>query len=260
MSIENYPNLRKEELYLISRAEYEKRKLITTAFAKKLFSQPKIAAAVLDSLTRKGRLIQLQRGKYLLVPIKAPNQQWMPNEYVVAALWMGEIPYYIGYFTMYHYWGLSDQIPQTVFILNTRRNAEARIGYIAYRALRVDSARIYGIQNLDIEGEIARISDKERTLVDFIHKPIGSFENVNATLKKAVPTIDFEKLISYIVRFPILSLRRRAGYILETLGFGGSSLDPLKKNLGHPTTYVVLDPKRKSRKGQINKSWGIIVN
>jgi predicted transcriptional regulator of viral defense system len=260
MSTLNYPNLRKEELYLISRAEYEKRKLITSDFARKLFPQPKIAAAVLDSLSRKGRLIQLQRGKYFLVPIKAPNQQWTPNEYVVASLWMDEIPHYIGYFTMYHYWGYSDQIPQTVYILNTRRNAEARIGYTGYRAIKVDSSRIYGVQNLEIEGEIVRISDKERTLVDFIHRPIGSLETISMTLKKAIPSVDLDRLIGYIVKFPILSLRRRAGYLLDTLGFGGPSLNSLKKNLGHPSTYVVLDPKLKSRKGKIDKNWGIIVN
>jgi predicted transcriptional regulator of viral defense system len=260
MNILSYQSLRKEELYLISRAEYEKRKLITTDFSKKLFPQPKIAAAVLDSLYRKGRLIRLQRGKYLLVPIKAPNQQWMPNEYVVASLWMGETPYYIGYFTMYHYWGFSDQIPQTVYILNTRQNAETRIGYIGYRAIKIGSSRIYGIQNLEIEGEIVRISDKERTLVDFIHKPFGSFETISTILIKVVPLVDFEKLVGYITMFPILSLRRRAGYLLETLGFGGLSLNRLKMNLGPSSTYVVLDPKILSRKGKIDKSWGIIVN
>ena len=260
MSYQNYPDLRKEELYLISRAEYEKLKLITTAFARKLFPQPQVAAAVLDSLSRKGRLIQLQRGKYFLVPIKAPNQHWTPNEYVVAALWMGKIQYYIGYFTMYHYWGFTEQIPQTIFILNTARNAEAKIGNTSYRAIKIGSSRVYGIQNLEIEGEIVAISDKERTLVDFIHRPIGSYENVSSTLTKIVPSVDFGKLVDYIGRFPILSLRRRAGYLLEKIGFGGKELDGLKIVLGPGSTYVVLDPTLKSRKGKVDRSWGIIVD
>lgn len=260
MNVFNYSNLKKEELYLISRAEYEKRKLITSDFARKLFPQPQIAAAVLDSLARKGRLIQLQRGKYFLVPIKAPNQQWMPNEFVVAALWMGDIPYYIGYFTIYHYWGFTDQIPQMVFILNTRRNAEAKIGNTGYRAIKVNSSRIYGIQNLEIEGDIVRISDMERTLVDFFHRPIGTFENILTKLKATVPLVDFDKLIDYIIRFPILSLRKRAGYLLEACGFGGAALERLTQYLGNPSTYVVLDPSLRSRKGRVNKRWRIIVN
>ena len=121
MSGNRYSNLSKDEVYLISRAEYERQKLITSDFASRIFSTRKRTAEVLDTLTRKGRLLQLQRGKYLLVPIKAPNQQWSPNEFVVAALWMGDIPYYVGYFTMYNYWGFTEQIPQTVFMPNLKK-------------------------------------------------------------------------------------------------------------------------------------------
>ena len=93
MSVNQYPNLSKDELYLISRAEFERQKLITSAFANRLFDNPKRTVDVLDTLARKGRLLQIQRGKYLLVPIKAPNQQWAPNEFMVVALWMGDTPY-----------------------------------------------------------------------------------------------------------------------------------------------------------------------
>jgi len=260
MDYESYPDLRKEELYLISRAEYEKQKLITTAFAHKLFPQSQIAAAVLDSLCRKGRLIKLQRGKYILVPIKAPNQQWMPNEFVVASLWMGTIPYYVGYFVMYHYWGYTDQVPQTVHILNTRHNAETKIGHTSYRATKVGASRIYGVQELHIESDIIKISDRERTLVDFIHRPLGSFEDFLRTLEQAVAKANPDKFIDYIIRFPIVSLRKRAGFFLEMIGFSERNLEKLRPHLGNPSNYVVLDSKIRSRKGSINKRWGIIVN
>jgi predicted transcriptional regulator of viral defense system len=260
MEYGSYPDLRKEELYLISRAEYEKQKMITTGFARKLFPRPQLAAAVLDSLSRKGRLIKLQRGKYFLVPIKAPNQQWTPNEFVVAALWMGNIPYYVGYFAMYHYWGLTDQIPQTVHVLNTRRNAEANIGHTAYRAMKVGLSRIYGVQEILIEDETVRVSDRERTLVDFIHRPVGSFEEFSSALKQAISIIDSAKLIEYLIRFPIASLRKRAGFLLEMSGLNEADLQKLRPNLGNPSNFVVLDPKQKSRKGTINKRWGVIVN
>ena len=94
-----YKSLSKNELYLISRAEFEKQKLITTAYTKKLFGDSKKAANILDKLTRKGRFIKIERGKYIVVPIKAPDQLWAPNEFVIAKLWMGDTPYYIGYFT-----------------------------------------------------------------------------------------------------------------------------------------------------------------
>jgi len=86
-----YSSLSKDELLLISRAEFEKRKLITKDFTQRVFGDAKKAANTVDGLTRKGRLIQLKKSKYILVPIKSPNEQWAPNALVVASLWMGDI-------------------------------------------------------------------------------------------------------------------------------------------------------------------------
>jgi predicted transcriptional regulator of viral defense system len=260
MSAIMYSSLSKEELYLISRAEFEKQKLITSEFAGRLFGSPKKAADILDTLTRKGRLIQIQRGKYILVPIKAPNQQWTPNEFVVAALWMGAIPYYIGYFTMYNYWGFTDQIPQTIFILNTRKSGKKVIGNVKYEAVKIDQRKYFGVQRVIIEDEEVRISDKERTLVDLVYKPIGSFDNVRKTLKDSLGKIDLKKFIGYLTRFPVVSVRKRAGFILEDIGYESQLLRKLKWSLENDRTYVVLDPMVKSRKGKIDNEWKIIVN
>lgn len=260
MEYEFYPDIRKQELYLMSRAEYEKRKLITTEYARRIFKNTSLAAAVLTSLSRKGRLIRFQRGKYFLVPIKAPNQQWAPNEFVVASLWMGDVPYYVGYFTMYHYWGFTEQMPQTVYILNTKRNEKASIGNTAYKAMKVGLSRIYGFQEILIEGESIKVSDRERTLVDFIHRPIGSSEDFLPTIERAVLKADPDKLVDYLAKFPIVALRKRAGYYLEECGFSKKHLDKLRINSGNPSNYVLLEPGRKSRKGKIDKGWGVIVN
>lgn len=158
-----YKNLSKDEIYLISRAEYEKQKLITTEFAQKLFPDKNKASRVLVFLTQKGRLIRIEKGKYILVPIKAPNQQWMPNEFIVASLWMGETPYYIGYFTMYNYWGFTDQIPRTIFILNTDKSSKKDISGIRYEAVKIKKEKYYGVQKIKVEDQEVFISDKERT-------------------------------------------------------------------------------------------------
>lgn len=260
MAENRYPNLSKDELYLISRAEYERQKLITSAFANQLFSSPKRTADVLDTLARKGRLLQLQRGKYLVVPIKAPNQQWAPNEFVVAALWMGDTPYYIGYFTMYNYWGFTEQVPQTVFVLNLKKNIKKTIGNLKYEASRIDGKRYFGVQKIKIEEVEVCISDKERTLVDFIYNPLGSYANLGKILKENAAGIDVERFIGYLIRFPVVSVRKRAGLFLEEIGCKAGQLEKLKKSIGRQDTYVVLDPVNKSRKGKINKEWKVIVN
>jgi len=255
-----YRNLSKDELYLISRAEFEKQKLITTQFAQKLFPDKNKASRVLVFLTQKGRLIRIENGKYILVPIKAPNQQWMPNEFVVADLWMGATPYYIGYFTMYNYWGFTEQIPRTIFVLNTAKSCKKEISGIRYEAVKIDSKKYYGIEKIKVEDQEACVSDRERTLVDFAYNPLGSIRNFEAALQDNLSSIDIEKFIQYLKKFPVVSVRKRAGFLLQELGCQNKVLEPLRKSIGEKRILVFLDPYSQPRKGKINKEWKIIVN
>jgi predicted transcriptional regulator of viral defense system len=255
-----YRGLSRDEIYLISRAEFEKRKFITTDFVRTVFNDSRKSANILDRLTRKGRFFQIEKGKYFIVPIKAPNQLWMPNEFVAAKFWIGEVPYYIGYFTMYNYWGFTSQVPQIVFVLNTKKSRVKIIGGIKYKAVKIKEDKYYGVKKITIDGENINISDKERTLVDFIFYPIGSFGNVGEVIKNNIKEIDLDKFIKYLNRFPVNAVRKRAGYILEELGYPKKLLEKIKKNIGKRGSYVVLNPGNPSRKGKVDKEWGVIIN
>ena len=255
-----YTNLSKNELYFISRAEFEKQKLITTEFVQKLFPDKNKASRVLVFLTRKGRLLRIEKGKYVLVPIKAPNQQWMPNEFILADLWMGDAPYYIGYFTMYNYWGFTEQIPRTIFVLNTVKSRKTIIQNIRYEAVKIDQSKYYGVQRIKVEDQEVCISDKERTLVDFAYNPLGSMRNFESALQNNFKEIDLEKFIRYLNRFPVISVRKRAGFLLNELGCKNKLLDKLRESVGKRKPIILLNPFNKSRQGQVNKEWQIIVN
>jgi len=255
-----YKNLSKDEIYLISRAEFEKQKLITTRFVQKLFPDKNKASRILVSLTQKGRLIRIEKGKYVVVPIKAPNQQWMPNEFVIADLWMGDTPYYIGYFTMYNYWGFTEQIPRTIFVLNTVKSRKKEINGIRYEAVKIDPKKYYGIEKIKVEDQEVCISDKERTLVDFAYNPLGSMRNFELALKDNLNNIDIEKFIRYLKKFPVISVKKRAGFLLKKLGCQDKLLEPLRRSISEKRVLVLLDPYNQYRKGKISKEWQIIAN
>lgn len=161
---------------------------------------------------------------------------------------------------MYNYWGFTNQIPQTIFILNTGKSDRKVIGNVKYEAVKIDGRKYFGVQRIIIEDEEVCISDKERTLVDLVYKPIGSFDNVRKILQNNLAKIDLRKFIGYLTRFPVVSVRKRAGFILEDIGCESPLLRKMKKYLGNDRTYVVLDPMVKSRKGKIDNEWKIIVN
>ncbi len=255
-----YKSLSNDEVYFISRAEYEKQKVITTSFAQKVFNDKNKSSRILVYLQRKGRLLRIEKGKYLLVPLKAPNQQWMPNEFVLASLWMENTPYYIGYNTAYNYWGFTEQIPQTVFVLNTEKSIKRKIGTVQYTAVKVASNKIYGLKKITIEAEKVCISDKERTLVDYVYKPMGSWEQVENVLADQLPEIHIEKLVQYSIRFPVESVGKRIGLMLERLGIPEKKLEPLRNSIGTGNSYSTYNPFIASRKGNVNQKWKVILN
>lgn len=255
-----YKSLSRDELYLISRIEYERARLITTEHVRRLFGNTKKAANILNRLTQKGRFIKIERGKYVLVPIKAPNQLWVPNEFILAKLWMGDIPYYVGYFTMYNYWGFTEQVPQTVFVLNTMKSRAKLIGNVRFKAVKIDERKYYGIKKIRIEDEIVCISDRERTLVDFTYYPLGSFQNIYNVLRANIQQINMDKFVRYLISFPVVSVRKRAGYMLELLNCRDTYLRRIRRTIGSEKTYTLLDPSKPSRKGKLNKDWRIIIN
>lgn len=258
--VKSYKNISKDELALLSRAEYESVTFLTKDYVRKIYPDLIKAANILNRLTKKGRLIQIERGKYFIVPLRAPNQFWSPNEFIVADFWMKDVPYYIGYFTMYNYWGLTEQISQKVFILNTKKSLSKTIAGVNYQAIKIASDKYYGTTKITIDGKQIVVSDKERTLVDLIFNPISSWDEVLKIYKDNLNKVDLDKLISYIIKFPVGSVRKRAGYILETSGCPDKYLNKIKKSLGNKASYDCFNPFKKTRFGTINKEWALILN
>jgi len=260
MKKNRYSELSKDAVYLLSRSEFEKQRVVTTDYAVKVLGNYRKATSLLDNLAKRNRLIQLKRGKYLVVPLKAPNQSWMPHEFVVASLWMGEIPYYVGYSSMYNYWGFTEQIPQKVTILNAETNRMRKIGKISFRAMKISSKKMFGIKKIKIDEEYVSISDKERSLVDFISKPIGSWGNVQEVINEQSKKIDVKKFVRYLNKFPVIAVRKRAGFMLERAGVSSEALCRLKSSIGRDNSYSPFNPFIKSRKGAVNQDWKVILN
>ena len=68
MKRNKYSELSKDAVYLLSRSEFEKQKVITTEYAVKVLGNYLKATRLLDNLAKRNRLIQLKRGRYLVVP------------------------------------------------------------------------------------------------------------------------------------------------------------------------------------------------
>lgn len=257
-----YAPISKDEIELISRLEYEGVKVLSRRYLLELYeNDAQKVDYLLSDLAKKGRLKQLARTKYLVVPIKAPYQEWGENEFIIADALMDGKDYYIGYNNMFNFYGFTQQISQTTFILNTRSSKRKTIDAKMYKFIKVSKNKLYGLTVLEVDGTNVSISDKERTLVDLIYyfKPLGSIKEALMVMKSEIKRIDLDKLIIYAARFPNIATRKRIGYSLSNSRIEDDVLEPLVNSIPKNDTLTPLYEPR-SRRGKIDKKWKLIVS
>ncbi|MFH1015053.1 MAG: type IV toxin-antitoxin system AbiEi family antitoxin [Nitrospirota bacterium] len=256
-----YLNPREREV--VARLAYEKASIITQEQFDRYFKFPKRAREkTLFRLSRKGILKNIKKGVYLYSPLESGPAGSNINEFLIPPVFFPKGNYYIGYSTMYNYYGFTDQLFQVMYILNTSLQREKMIGNMQFKMVKISPKRMYGLEKIRIKNTEVIISDRERTLVDLIYaaQPVGGLKKAFEILKEQVKgrKIDTGKLIRYALKFPNVAMRKRIGFALEQAGLHDRTLEPLLKSI-KKTSLITLYPSR-SRKGKINRKWMVIEN
>lgn len=251
------------EKEVIARLAYEKTTIITQEQFNRYFKFPKRAREkILYRLSRKGILKSIKKGVYLYSPLESGPAGSNINEFLIPSVFFPKGNYYIGYSTMYNYYGFTDQIFQKMYVLNTSLQREKAIGNMQFKMVKIPAKRMYGLEKIKIKDIEVIVSDKERTLVDMFYfsEPVGGLKRAFEIFKEQIQSkkIDTNKLIKYALKFPNVVTRKRIGFVLEQVGLSNKELEPLLKSI-KKTSLVTLYPS-KSRKGRINKKWMVIEN
>ena len=249
------------ETQIIARLSYEKKIFITAKELDEIFNlSPIERAKIVFRLKRKNILFPVKRGVYIFSPLEAGPSGMGIDEMLIPPLYFSKNNYYIGYSTMFNYYGFTEQLFQTVYVPNTFFAKEKIIYGIKFKFLKIPGNRMYGLKKIRVKDTEVIVSDKERTLIDLLYfcKPVGGIKVASEIFKKTIDEkqCNIKKVISYTCKFQNVTLRKRVGIILEELGIDESLLRPLAKTI-KKTAISSLD---KSRKGTINKRWRVIVN
>lgn len=252
-----------KETEVISRLSYEKVTIITKKQFDKLFGQSVLTRQIIYQLKKKGILKPIIKGIYYYSPLESGPAGRRINEFLIPSVLFPKDNYYLGYSTMYNYYGLTEQIFQTFYILNTSLQREREICGVLYKLLKVPANRMYGLEKVKIKNSEVIVSDRERTLIDLVYfpDPVGGLKNAlgifkNESLSKKT---DLKKLIRYTSKFPNISTRKRIGFILEKAGVSEQMLAPLLKSVKKRATLVTLYGS-KSRKGEVNNKWKVVTD
>lgn len=248
------------ETNIVGRLTYEKMTIVTAKDLDTLFKlSPEARKQVVFRLKRKNILTPIKRGVYVFSPLESGPAGRRISELLVPPLFFPKKNYYIGYSTVFNYYGLSEQLFQTVYVLNTSMRRDKIICGISYKFLKVPESRMYGLETIKVQNEDVIISSKERTLVDLLYfnKPVGGAGPATEIFTQVVRAkkCDIKKLVEYAARFPNITTRKRIGIILDGLGIADSILKPLVKSV-EKTTISSLNG---SRKGKLNKKWRVII-
>jgi len=249
------------ETNIVARLTYEKKAIVTAKEMDQMFTlSPEDRKQIVFRLKKKKILTPIKPGVYVFSPFEAGPEGMGVDELLIPPLFFPKKNYYVGYSTMYNYYGFTEQLFQTVYVLNTTKRMENIICGLSYKFIKILENRMYGIEKIKVKDEEVNISSKERTLIDLIYfnKPVGGIIGASKIFKEIVNNnkCDTKKLVEYAVCFPNIKTRKRIGLILDDAGISENILKPLVKSI-EKTSVISLNG---SRKGTLNKKWRVIVN
>ncbi len=215
----------------------------------------------MHGLERAGWLRRIQRGLYALIPLRAgPERQWSENALVVASYLLK--PSAVAYWSALHYWGLTEQIPRTVFVQSPRRKFrnDRTVAGVRYQFVVVKAGRFFGFHKPTIEGHTVRITDREKTILDAADRPdlCGGIWQLALALQRHTGELDWQRLDDYLRRFASGALYKRLGYLVETLDLPVPGRPEILERWQQAMTtgIAVLDPGEPG-KGVTQRRWRI---
>lgn len=223
-------------------------------------------ATVLSDLVARGWLARHRKGIYEVAPLWAtPDLPYDPGRFSALAQWVRE-PYYVGFRSALEIrdW-LDHPVRGRLWIAVPRsRHAPGTLRDRVTWVVLTKDRFTWGLDRYWIGDQAIRASDPERTILDCLHLPrhAGGISEVIAVLVRAWSALDRRRLVEHTDHLAIDSVRRRLGFLLETVGLPGGAevAQHLAQGLSRSRrSPVVLDPGLPSE-GHVDRRWGVRVN
>lgn len=208
---------------------------------------------MLSRMEKEGFVERIEKGKYLIIPLGARKGRYTINEFIIGSQLVK--PAVIAYWSALNYHGLTEQIPNMVFIQTTSRKKEQRpeILDVRYRIVRVTKQKFFGFEKVWIDDAAVQITDLEKTVVDCLDKP-QYCGGIAEAAKALQGDLDIEKLKKYAMKIGNSAVIKRLGTLCEKIGIK-IDVEPglLSGN------YPLLDPSMHGN-GILNRKWKIREN
>lgn len=209
---------------------------------------------VLFRLEKAGRIERVEKGKYIIIPLGSEKGKYTLHEFVIGSRLVKN--YSIAYWSALHYYGLTEQIPSTVFIQTTERKKRSTLQVfgVNYRFIRVKKEKMFGDTVQWIENEKINITDREKTIIDCLDRPDLCGGIIEAAKAVKSREYDMKKLVEYSGKTGSSAVVRRLGYLAGIYGIE-TGIEPEKTR-----NYVKLDPVMPDEKDRLDARWRLYLN
>lgn len=229
---------------IMSILEYKKIDLITRAELISLIQKYvdiKDIKNLIEKLQKKKNLVPIKRGIYMVVPFSAIDKKWALDEFRIIDYLLKE-SYYIGLYNAFNLHGFSEQIPNKMFVFNTKYSADKKILHYNFKFFKIRKDKLFGIFKHQYP-----YSDKERTIIDALDYPeyLGGLSEVIDRIKSS--KYNKKKLIDYSIKYDSIKIIKLVGILTDSKKL--FNLLKKKKKLSYYTTV------KSSRTKLLEKKW-----
>lgn len=221
---------------------------------------------LLAGLKAKGWIERIESGKYALLNITGDVHR---NSYLVAMKLVE--PACIAYWSALNYYGLTEQLPITVFVQTTKRKASKNALGVQYKFITIRPFKFFGTRKEWLRKGEARhlyftISDLEKTVVDCFDYPEysgGIVECakglVNAANLKDASKLDVEKMFRYAEAMKNSAIIKRIGFIADLFGLT-EIREMAEQRRGIFSPKISLLDTTSGNKGRYTRKWMLRIN
>ncbi len=217
------------------------------------------AADVLYRLRLKGRVVEIRKGSYLLVPARAGIEGgWSESIFLVVDALVDE-EYYVAFWAAMNYWSMTEQIPRVVHVVVSGRRRGFKFLGQRVRFVCLKPERVFGYVVEPLEKGRFQVSNREKTILDGLLLPAycGGVGEVAKAISVSEESLRWSLLEEYVERLGVDAVRRRLGYLLDMLGIDNPFSHRWRKSFGG---FRWLDPTAQKDRLSYSKEWGLIVN
>jgi predicted transcriptional regulator of viral defense system len=257
---------RQETLLLAYSQMHKLRTLRTGDLSGPLRLTRKQERELFSRLARAGVIARVRPGLFLVPPRLPLGGAWTPSEGEALNVLMSDADarYQVCGPNAFSFYGFDDQIPNQVYAYNNRISGHRKVGAVEIALIKVADDRLGDTEEVGPpDGDKAVYASRVRSLVDAVYDwsrfngiPRG-YDWIRRELRAG--RVSASELVRCILRYGDAGTTRRIGALLEREGVKEMLLRKLERAL-KPTASTIPWIPSKSKRGTINRRWGVVMN